>query len=210
MNYEQVQWVALPQFLFLNKNNLKYQDSIIYLTIRSYMNNETGLCFPSYETIAAKAKVSKDFVMDSVRRLSAAGMIDVHVSKCATNRNNPNHYSFAEFKTFEQISSTFFEDYGLTYTEKAMLLCIRQFCVHGLLTTVYTIKQIAELLGETYRIVHAQIRRLIEKGYLIQSELCGRNGKVYFKKFILTNRINWITNYQVPPTPETYPVLKVA
>lgn len=209
MNDAQVQWVALPQFLFLDKGNLKYQDSLIYLSIRSFMNNDTQDCFPSYKTIGARAGVSEDFVIDSVKRLKTSGLIDVYKSKSATDKNNPNRYTFEKFYSFEQIPFPFFEDQALSYTEKAMLLCIRQFFVHGLFTTFYTIGEIAECLGISYRKVHAQIQALIKKGYVTKKTYKLSGGRVCCRGFALTNKIAWINPSTIYTPTISYPVLRV-
>lgn len=65
MTNDEWQWVALPFFLLIDKKKLKYQDALIYITIRSFLNGESGDCFPSFETIALKAGVSRNFVIQS-------------------------------------------------------------------------------------------------------------------------------------------------
>lgn len=192
MSYVHEGWVAFPQFLFLKGQGLQYQDAIIYASIRSFLNTSTDECFPAYETIADRAGVSKSFVIKSVKRLKRSGLIEVVSSKKSKDKNNPNKYSFKEIDCFEQIPMSFFDDEDSTYTEKAMLLCIRQFFNHGILTSLYSIKTMAELLGLTYRKVHAQITRLIDKGYLVSDPMI-KKGKVISKdRWKLTGKIRWI------------------
>jgi len=41
----------------------------------SFHNSKTGLCFPSYETIAAKARCSRDTVYEAIKALEAADVL---------------------------------------------------------------------------------------------------------------------------------------
>ena len=196
MNNVNKGWVAFPQFLFLNENRLKYQDALIYITTRSFLNTASGDCFPSYETIAEKAGVSRTFVSKSLKRLKASGLLKTHTRKVATNRNSPNHYIFDEFRRFEQIPVEIFECNDLSYTEKAMLICLRQFFIHGPLQCTYKIKTMAELLGITPRMLSAQFTRLIDKGYVTNTLRKLKDGTRLNSKYTLSDKLPW-TNYIV-------------
>lgn len=187
-------WVAFPQFLFLNETRLKYQDALIYVTIRSFLNSATTLCFPSYETIAEKAGVSRTFVSNSLKRFKYSGLLTKHTRKVSTNRNSPNIYIFDKFKQFEQIPVEIFGCDDLSYTEKAMLICLRQFFIHGPLQCTYTIKKMASLLGISPRMLSAQFTGIIDKGYVTKTLRKLRDGTRLNSKYALSNKLPW-TNY---------------
>jgi DNA-binding MarR family transcriptional regulator len=184
-------WVAFPQFLFLNENRLKYQDALIYITTRSFLNTASGNCFPSYETIAEKAGVSRTFVSKSLKRLKASGLLTTHTRKVATNRNLPNQYVFDDFKQFEQIPVEIFDCDDLSYTEKAMMICLRQFFIHGPLQCTYTIKTMADSLGITSRMLSAQLTGIIDKGYVIKTLRKLRDGTRLKSKYALSDKLPW-------------------
>jgi DNA-binding MarR family transcriptional regulator len=194
MNNDECQWVALPYFLFIGKQ-LKYQDALIYIAIRSFLNVGTGDCFPTYEKIALKAGVSRNFLVNSIKRLKGNGMLDYTTSKASRNRNNSNRYSIEKIDTFDQIPLSFFDLKDLTYPEKSMLLCIRQFFVHGWLTTMYTMKQMSHFIGISYKTLYSQFIKLIDKGY-VQKVVKGKKHKIAF--YELTDRVDWITGQTRP------------
>ena len=192
MNNDQCQWVALPYFLLIDKKKLKYQDALIYITIRSFLNGESGDCFPSFETIALKAGVSRNFVIQSIKRLRSSGLIDYTTSKATRDKNNSNKYSFEELYGFEQIPVSFFQLNELTWPEKSILLSIRQFFSQGWLTTTFSMTEMAYWIGITYKSLYTQFMKLISKGYIEEVIKYGR------KRYILTSKVEWITGQKKP------------
>jgi len=192
MTDDQCQWVALPFFLQIDKEKLKYQDALIYLTIRSFRNSSSGDCFPSYETIGLKANVSRNFVRASVKRLKLSGLIDSTASKAAWNKNNSHRYSFEKIYGFDQIPESFFNISDLSYSEKSMLLCVRVFFVQGWLTTSCSMKEMAHWIGITYKTLYSQFIKLLDKGYIEEVIKYER------KRYVLTSKVSWITGQKKP------------
>lgn len=55
---------------------LKAGDKIIYATIRRYMDKDRK-CYPSISTLKASARCSQDKVLDAIKRLKNAHLIEV-------------------------------------------------------------------------------------------------------------------------------------
>lgn len=200
-------WVAFPQFLYLNKTPLKYQDALIYVTIRSFLNSKTGDCFPSLETIADKAGVGRTFVCKSLKRLKVSGLITSQTRKVGTDRNSPNQYSFSKFKLFEQIPVQIFDCKDLSCPEKAMLICIRQFFKFDPLMTTNSIKTMATELGVTPKMMYTQLNGLLKKEYLMKVARRLKNGDKLNSKYVMTSRLPWKT-YEVRIIGEVAPTIR--
>jgi biotin operon repressor len=203
MNNVKGQFVCLPQMPKFD-SVLKYTDTLIYVTIRSF-NNEVDGCFPAYETIAARAGCCRLFVISAIKRLELTGLITVERSK---KMKEVNRYTFTKEYRFEQIPYDLF-DAELTLNEKSMLLCLRPLFTCGMLTSIYSIRKLAELLGLTYKVVHKNIYSLIKKGYMIQ----GKGNRKDVRRF--TDKIDWPSCYEKQSDQsnalfKNYPPLKVA
>lgn len=187
---DQTQWVALPKFLDLNKKGIKYQDALTYIAIRSFMNNDDKKCFPAYETVQNLAGLSRNALRASIIRLKDAGVISYKVTKSSTTKNNSNLYSFESFKRFDQIPISFFDIKDLSYHEKGMLLCLRQFFPVKNFWETITPKDIADKLGVTENTLNPKFKSLIKKGYL--SKNVSKRRKRITVTYTLSEKLKWI------------------
>lgn len=203
-------FVAMPYFLNLNQQNIKYIDALTYVTIRSFHNSTTGLCYPAYETIADKAGTSRSFIISSVKRLEKAGFLNITHS---TKKHTCNQYHFDKEPHFERIPYELF-DADLSANQKAMLLCLRQFFNEGPLSSTKTITDFAKLLGVSYKTIYSQFVVLVAKGFINEIHKVFKskvNGRKWLK---LTNKIDWEYEYAIKnvfPSKSNYSfILKVA
>jgi len=147
-------------------------------------------CFPAIATIAKQAGLSKGTVVTSLKRLEAANFITV--TRFGKKRI-ANHYWFPDLDNCFTIPFKLFMAEDLTASEKAMLICIRQFYIGVELACMFTevISQIARHLGLSYKTVYTQYISLVEKGYVIDKvELYKKD---YQKRTIqLSDKLNWI------------------
>jgi hypothetical protein len=181
-------FVAMPYFLNLDKQNLKTLDTLIYITIRSFHNSSTGLCYPSYEKIMEKSGLSRGFVADSIKRLEAAG----HFKITHSNRQGTcNQYYFNKLHPFKPIPYDLFEAIDLTCYEKAMLLCLRPFFIIDILVYLGSIKSIAKALGLSYKQVYSPYKSLIAKGYLKECSKISKSSAKGSNYLYLTDKIYW-------------------
>lgn len=197
----------MPDFLNLTEQKLKYLDALTYITIRSFHNSKSGLCHPAYETIAERARLSRSFVIASVKRLEHAGFLNITHSM---KKHTCNQYHFGELPRFERVPYELFEA-DLTTNQKAMLLCIRQFFNEGILVTTKTINQFAQLLGVSYKTVYSQVIVLIEKGFINEMHIVYKDKSKGLKRLKLSQSINWVFDYSISKAqPIERPRLRVA
>lgn len=189
MNYVTGQFVVLPEILAMDQLKIKYTDLMVYISLRSF-DGWQG-CYPAYETIAKRARCSRDYVIKAISRLEQAGFIEVERSD---KKKESNKYRFVKFHNFERIPYTFFSlGNKLTLYERSVLLCLRQLLWHhGKGMSIMTIADIAKRLGLSYRQVYKPLTSLINKGYLVYRK--ERSGKTY----TLADKFEWIFDYNKP------------
>jgi biotin operon repressor len=194
-------FVAMPDFLKLNKQNLKTLDVLTYVTVRSFHNSKNGKCYPSYEKIMERSGLSRGTVASSIKRLEASGHFKVNHSN---RQGTCNQYTFGDLEHFHRIPYEIF-DADLTIYEKAFLLCLRSMLMNGLLLYSGSITSLAAGLGLSYQQVYKPYKSLVAKGYIIEKG----TSRVYI---FLDPKINWEYHYQgteLPPNTMPF-ILKVA
>jgi Fic family protein len=183
-------FVALPMQLFLNEYGLTkqihYKDILTYITLRSYYNTETKLCYPSYETLQARSGMGRTFIIQSVKRLHRLGVIDIQEPD---SKYKSNRYTFEEFDLFEKIPYEVF-DAELSSTDKSMLLLLR-FFFNGLRCWM-TISEICSHLNLRYSQVYPRFKALKEKGFIAERKI-GPMGPI--TELAFTDKINWRYDY---------------
>lgn len=161
-------FIAKPHFFKeqtkfkINDSKIEYTDVLTYVALRSFNNVQFNSCFPSLETIATRAGISKKFVSKSIERLEAAEFISVFRSG---KLRVGNRYTFRKFRNFDKIPYDIFSYSELSLYEKSMLLCLREV---GLTPVDIegTIKELADIIGITYKTLYCQLNSLIQKGYV--------------------------------------------
>lgn len=182
----------MPDFLNLNKQNVKYLDALTYATIRSFWNTDTGYAYPPYEKIMERSGIGRTFLSQSIKRLENADLLTItHSDRAGTC----NRYHFGKLPRFERIPYELFEVEDLTIYEKALLLCLRQFFNEGLLQCNHSITAFADLLGVSYRQVHRHLRSLISKGYIQERAIIYKHGTKAANRFYLSDKLNWKYDY---------------
>jgi DNA-binding MarR family transcriptional regulator len=198
----QDRFVTIPPFLKLRENKLKYLDALVYAALKSFNSQYADIswfrpnrlheegCFPSYDTICKQSGLSRATVVASIKRLEAAKFITV-------TRSNKlkvvNHYWFPDLDQSYTIPFKLFRSDDLSPNEKAMLICLRQFYIGDGLNCMFTevIAEIAKHLGVTYRTVHCQYIKLVEKGYVIDKTELYKDQ--YERRVIkLTDKLCWV------------------
>jgi DNA-binding MarR family transcriptional regulator len=205
------QFVPIPNFYKLDKQPIQYLDILIYTALKSFDNDDKD-CFPKHETIAKRAGMSKRFVINSIKRLEAGEFLTVLRSD---KKRTSNHYSFKKYDHFEMIPFDLLSQQDLTPNEKAILIGLRQFFIHGPLQCMDDISFFAKWLGLTYNTISPLYMSLVEKGYIKETQKIYKgkgSGKVLKT---LTDKVSWdqMTNVKsiLNQTSSTiYPILKVA
>jgi DNA-binding MarR family transcriptional regulator len=210
VNYTDKQFIAMPDFLNLKHQNLKYLDALTYLAIRSFDGDENEYCWPSYEKIMERSGLGRTFISESIKRLEAAGFfVKIERSK---REGTCNRYYFGELDHFEQLSyDVLFKTDDLTNHERAMLICLRQFFVHGTLQCAYSTKEFAQQLGVSYKQVYNPLKGLIDKGYIKETSVLYKSSSKAKVYFFLTDNIKWpLPQNTIGVTKESVLKIKVA
>lgn len=109
------QYILLPNEVAADRE-LELLDTLVYATIKKFMNNDTLTCYPSIDTIRKLSGLSKDRIRRGIDNLAKLGYITV------TLVGRKNIYKFDPVKTYEIFSFDFLELPNLTPTEKALQL----------------------------------------------------------------------------------------
>jgi len=135
-------WILTPDINLVTMG-LELKDVLTYITIRSFFNSKTKECYPSIRSIAAKGELDAVFIGKSLERLVKAGLITI----AKGDYNKSNRYYFEDVKLFKSIPTDILEVKGLSASEKALMICIRQFFKDERLTSIYLQPEMAERLG---------------------------------------------------------------
>lgn len=189
------QFVAMPDFLNLDKQNLKYLDALVYAAIRSFFNSRSGYAYPPYEQIMKRTGLGRTFISQSITRLEQQKLLTIDRSH---GQGTCNRYHFGNLDRFERIPYSLFEAADLTPYQKAMLLCLRQFFNQGLLQCTYRIKEIAVQLGLSYSQVSKPLKALIAKGYIEEKVFLHKSLDKARLWMAFTDKIDWLYEYGEP------------
>jgi hypothetical protein len=66
----------------------------IYVAIKRHLNQKTGECFPSYQTIARKLGIDRGTVIRYVKKLKAFNLLDPHLRFKEDGSPTSNQYNF--------------------------------------------------------------------------------------------------------------------
>jgi len=206
-------YVSVPNVLKLTDQHLQYLDILTYTSLKSFNNREED-CFPRHETVGELVGLSKNFVIDSVERLEATGLIVVERSlkKMVSNQYYFPKKDYYGKYSHSQIPKSIFKVSDLTSCEMAMLVCIRQFYYHGKHTCLYGTRFYAKWLGLSDDTVRKQFASLIQKGYVRTQHKLNKWGKYTWLKYVLSDKLNWDFSHfskSNPPASAQRPVIMI-
>lgn len=153
-------WVLTPNINLVTMG-LECKDILTYITIRSFINGKTKECYPSIRSIAAKGELDAVFISKSLIRLVKAGLITI----AKGDYNKSNRYYFEDVKLFKSIPTDILEVKGLSPSEKALMICIRQFFKDERLTSIYLQPEMAERLGMNFHTFLNKYTVIKKKGF---------------------------------------------
>lgn len=167
MKKSENQHVTVPS-VDLKENGLEHIDPYVYACIKRYMNAETKKCFPSTQTLMKDSQLAKRTICNSIKRLEAAGFLEVE-----REYGKANIYKFNDTKKFEMFSYDFLDKKDLTPKEKAYLVASQQFMFkgkeHGGIT--FSSEKLAENIGMSLPTLRKTEEALEEKGVLTKNLL---------------------------------------
>ncbi|MEN0011366.1 helix-turn-helix domain-containing protein [Flavobacterium nitrogenifigens] len=162
----------MPYFLKLDEQNLNYLDVLTYVALKSF-DNPDHRCFPSYESIADRAGLSRDFIIKSISRLKDAGYIRIwrRAGFQSANKSYPNHYYFNKLDKgdyFFMIPYELLSEDRITNYEKAILLLLYQFSVTPT-TVIGKMDRFVKMLGISKNAIYKKYLSLADKGFIDKS-----------------------------------------
>lgn len=142
------------------QNNLDPTDVYVYSYLKTYMNGETYEAFPSMETLAKDAGISKTTVNKAIKHLVANG--DITVRK----EGRKNIYKFNPLsKNFEMFTYKFMRD-----TQQRIYIILTQQHMYkdeeGFGKMAYSDSELAEQIGLSAATIHRRNKELENKGIL--------------------------------------------
>ena len=156
------QFVTVPKILNLSEDNLEMKDLVVYANLKRHYNKITKDSFPSLDTLAKKVGVTKPTVIKSLKRLEAAGYINIIKSK------NNNKYTFSEKKNIEIFSFDFLDDPNLSLQTKALIISMQPHMFKnkqlGIGKVTYSELDIARMLNIDLRTLHKYEAPLLVNG----------------------------------------------
>jgi hypothetical protein len=84
MSFQAMTWAV--------EQELPAMQKIVLLMLANRTNHDTGLCFPSHDTLAKECGMSKSSVIRQIEALENGEFLKVVRTKKADGSNNPNHY----------------------------------------------------------------------------------------------------------------------
>lgn len=140
---ENKQHVQVPT-MNLSEEGLIHTDPYVYACIKKFMNSYTKKAFPSNKTLQKLCGLSNKTIVESIKRLEAAGYITIE-----REFGKSNVYTFNDFKKFEICSFDLLDRTDLTPREKAYFIATQPYMfksdTEGHVT--FTSEQLAGCIG---------------------------------------------------------------
>lgn len=140
---ENKQHVQVPT-MNLSEEGLLHTDPYVYACIKKFMNQHTKKAFPSNRTLQKLCGLSNKTIVESTKRLEAAGYITIE-----REFGKSNVYTFNDFKKFEICSFDLLDRTDLTPREKAYFIATQPYMfksdTEGHVT--FTSEQLAGCIG---------------------------------------------------------------
>jgi DNA-binding MarR family transcriptional regulator len=181
-------FILLPSHINLTRERLHYRDLLTYITIRSFNNENEGICTPTYDKIVERSGMSRKFISKSIKRLQRSGYLEVTRS---STRRACNQYSLQKVLAFSPIPHSIFAADDLTANQRAMLITLRQFFDSiSLELYVGNLASMAKLLDVSYKTIYTQYVALVASGYIEEVFKTYKSRKS--RKIIrLSEKLNW-------------------
>lgn len=141
-------------------------DALVYAYLRSYMNNQTKECFPSFRRLAYDTGLTVNTIQKSVASLSDQNLILV------SKKGKYNIYKFPDISldSFEPFSYEFLSSLKITPKLKGYWLLLQRYTFKddgsGYAKTTYTDKELSDILLIPLRTIKLYNQELRNSGIL--------------------------------------------
>lgn len=145
-------------------DDLTPKDQLVYIVLRSFMNNETLSCFPSLNTISKILDLSIPTISKSIKSLKDKSYILI------TKDGRKNVYHFKKLDKFEPFSKEFLERDDISSTAKAYIVAAQQYMfkdIEGIGKISLTNRELSERINLSERTIRRCDHELQNKDFLI-------------------------------------------
>ncbi len=141
-------------------------DLLVYVTIKSFYNHKTTLCFPGLRAISKKCGFSIPTIRNSIEALEEEQWISVSRNK---RRGSKQFYTFRKSAKFEMFSPEFLDNEVIPAKEKAYLTALQQYMykdIEGLGKVSYSEEELSNIINLSETIIQKYDKSLELKGLL--------------------------------------------
>ena len=186
----------LDQFVIIGNNfvlteGLDPIDVVVYASIKKF-DNING-CFPSLDTIAKQAMLSKSKVKKCIKNLVKSKWL---ITEC-NGKGCYTYYKFLKDENFEPASYKFLDMKDLDIYCKGYLICLQQFMYKNSVdegAVILSAEQISKMINMPLRTVYKVEQTLREKGILTIS--ANRNTDIVTKSHNKIRKYNFNQYFQ--------------
>ena len=90
---------------FFDDNRLNPTERLVFFSLNYYANVKTGICWPSYESIAKKSGISARSVIRATKNLAQYGYINIE-KRISENGQKTNVYTILNYRKLKNGSTT--------------------------------------------------------------------------------------------------------
>lgn len=140
--------------------NVDPKDQLVYLYIRSFLNDKTKICNPGIAAIQKRFGISKDKIQESIQNLKNSGWITT------TKKGRGVNYTFLKnVDHYERFSNKFLENRDMSITKKSILIALQDYMWRDsgeLGVVTYSDIELAEKLKIPYSTLKRNLKELEE------------------------------------------------
>lgn len=141
--------------------NVDPKDQLVYLYIRSFLNDKTKVCNPGIAAIQKKFGISKDKIQESIQHLKDSGWIET-----VPKGRGVNYIFLKNVDHYEKFSNKFLENRNMSITKKSILIALQDYMWRdngelGVIT--YSDMELAEKLNIPYSTLKRNLSELEEE-----------------------------------------------
>lgn len=166
MNKNKNQFVKLPTKKSTEKSDLTPEEEFIYIGLRSFMNDKTKQCNPSYRVLANKINIkTANTVSKYLKSLEDKGYIKIIDNGL---KKSKNYLFIKDLPNFEKFKPEFIESKDFNFQQKSFLTSVQRLQFKdeesGLGNVSYQERDIADKINTSPGIVNRRLNELCNKG----------------------------------------------
>lgn len=155
-----------------NNNDLSFTDNLVYATLHTFRDNETGKCNPTMQQMADISGLSKFAVNESINNLANKGYITISQRKLLDKETGKaiktnNYYYMPNIKGFNMIPIDFINSKEYSPKLKGFAITFRGLFFNDTLICKYTNKEICEKLNIDNRTLKKYLKEMENNNMMV-------------------------------------------